>query len=77
MAGAADFATGRMRTQLDGVSVTVNGKSAFVYYISPAPVNVLTRPDVLTGPVEVASGEFLKSGRYASVGPGEYITAKV
>ena len=51
--GDADFATGRMPTQLDGVSVTVNGKSAFVYYISPTQVNVLTPPDALTGPVEV------------------------
>jgi uncharacterized protein (TIGR03437 family) len=31
----------------------VNGKSAFVYYISPTQVNVLTPPDALTGPVEV------------------------
>jgi uncharacterized protein (TIGR03437 family) len=30
----SDFVNGQMPTQLDGVSVTVNGKPAYVYYIS-------------------------------------------
>jgi len=51
--GDADFTTGTMPTQLDGVSVTVNGKSAFIYYISSTQVNVLTPPDALSGSVEV------------------------
>jgi len=42
-----------MPTQLDGVSVTVNGKSAYVYYISPTQVNILTPPDAMSGPVAV------------------------
>jgi len=49
----ADFANNRMPTQLDGVSVTVNGKSAFIYYISPTQVNLLTPPDALSGSVQV------------------------
>jgi uncharacterized protein (TIGR03437 family) len=49
----ADFTGGRMPTSLDGVSVTVNGKSAFVYYISPTQVNILTPPDAMTGSVAV------------------------
>ena len=49
----ADFAGSQMPTQLDHVSVTVNGKSAFVYYISPTQVNVLTPPDAISGPVQV------------------------
>jgi len=49
----SDFASGTLPTQLDGVSVTVNGKSAFVYYISPAQVNILTPPDAISGPVPV------------------------
>lgn len=49
----SDFFGGRMPKQLDGVSVTVNGKSAFVYYISPTLVNVLTPPDAMLGPVQV------------------------
>ncbi len=49
----ADFAGTQMPTQLDQVSVTVNGKSAYVYYISPAQINVLTPPDTFSGPVQV------------------------
>jgi len=49
----SDFVGGRMPTQLDGVSATVNGKSAFVYYISPTQVNILTPPDAVLGQVQV------------------------
>ena len=42
-----------MPTQLDGVSVTVNGKPAFVYYISPAQLNILTPPDAISGSVQI------------------------
>ena len=51
--GDSDFANGQMPTQLNGVSVTVNGKNAFIYYISSIQVNILTPPDPLAGPVEV------------------------
>lgn len=51
--GGSDFTVGTMPTQLDGVSATVNGKSAFVYYISPTQVNILTPPDAMTGMVPV------------------------
>ncbi|SPE41830.1 exported hypothetical protein [Candidatus Sulfopaludibacter sp. SbA3] len=49
----ADFVGGSMPAQLDGVSVTVNGKPAYVYYISPTQVNILTPPNALSGPVPV------------------------
>jgi uncharacterized protein (TIGR03437 family) len=49
----SDFVNNQMPTQLDQVSATVNGKSAYVYYISPAQINVLTPPDPMTGPVLV------------------------
>jgi uncharacterized protein (TIGR03437 family) len=39
--------------QLDGVSVTVNGKAAYVYYISPTQVNILTLPDTLPASANV------------------------
>jgi uncharacterized protein (TIGR03437 family) len=42
-----------MPTRLDNVRATVNGKPAFVYYISPLQVNILTPPDVLSGPAQV------------------------
>jgi len=41
---ASDFAGKQMPTRLDGVSVTVNGKDAYVYYISPTQLNILTPP---------------------------------
>ena len=50
---ASDFFASQMPDQLDGVSVKVNGKSAFVYYISPTQVNILTPPDAMLGPVQV------------------------
>ena len=50
---ASDFVGNQMPTQLDHVSATVNGKNAYVYYISPAQINVLTPPDPMNGPVQV------------------------
>ena len=50
---ASDFVNNQMPTQLDHVSVTVNGKNAFVYYISPTQVNILTPPDMISGSVQV------------------------
>jgi uncharacterized protein (TIGR03437 family) len=49
----SDFVNNKMPTQLDNVSATVNGKSAYVYYISPTQVNILTPPDAMSGPVQV------------------------
>lgn len=51
--GASDFASSAMPTALNGVSATVNGKSAYVYYVSPAQVNILTPPSPISGPVQV------------------------
>ncbi len=49
----ADFAGDRMPTQLDSVSATVNGKPAYVYFISETQVNILTPPDALPASVPV------------------------
>jgi uncharacterized protein (TIGR03437 family) len=49
----SDFAGNQMPVALDKVSATVNGKNAYVYYISPAQINVLTPPDAMNGPVQV------------------------
>jgi uncharacterized protein (TIGR03437 family) len=43
---------GALPTSLDGVSVTMGGKPAYIYYISPGQLNVLA-PDVPEGPVTV------------------------
>ncbi len=50
---ASDFVGGQMPTQLDHVSASVNGKSAYIYYISPTQVNILTPPDAISGPLQV------------------------
>jgi len=50
---AADFVNNQMPVQLDGTSVTMNGESAYVYYISPTQINILTPPDLAPGPVQV------------------------
>jgi uncharacterized protein (TIGR03437 family) len=49
----SDFVNSQMPTMLDGVSVTVNGKNAYVYYISPTQVNILTPPGAMQGAVSV------------------------
>jgi len=53
----ADFSGSNLPTQLDGASVTVDGKSAYVYFISPAQLNVLSPDDAPQGavPVQVAT----------------------
>ena len=49
----SDFVSNQLPTRLDGISVTVNGKSAYVYFISPAQINILTPPDAMQGAVAV------------------------
>jgi uncharacterized protein (TIGR03437 family) len=48
-----EVVNGKMPTSLDGVSVTINGKPAFVYYISPTQINVQAPSDTVAGPVNV------------------------
>jgi uncharacterized protein (TIGR03437 family) len=43
---------GALPTWLDGVSVSMGGKPAYIYYISPGQLNVLA-PDVPAGPITV------------------------
>ena len=49
----SDFANGQMPASLDGVSVSMNGESAYVYYVGPNQINVLTPPDLASGLVQV------------------------
>jgi uncharacterized protein (TIGR03437 family) len=49
----SDFANSQLPVQLDTVTATVNGRSAYVEYISPTQVNILTPPDSLQGTVQV------------------------
>ena len=50
---AKTFPFGEMPTELGGVSVTINGKPAFVYYASPTQVNVLAPLDNTLGGVDI------------------------
>jgi uncharacterized protein (TIGR03437 family) len=50
---SSDFVAGQMPTSLDGVRVSVNGQAAFVDYISPTQINILTPPSLAGGSVQV------------------------
>jgi uncharacterized protein (TIGR03437 family) len=85
---ASDFVNGQMPTQLDGVSATVNAKSAYVAYISPTQVNILSPSDAISGPVQVvltnsgiASAAFTAQAQAVSpaffvVNGGPYVVAE-
>ena len=49
-----DFSGSNLPTQLEGVSVSVNGKEAAVYFVSPGQLSALTPGDTSVGPVKVA-----------------------
>jgi uncharacterized protein (TIGR03437 family) len=50
---AADFVNGQLPAVLQGISVTINGKAAYVEYISPTQINVLAPDDATVGSVQV------------------------
>jgi uncharacterized protein (TIGR03437 family) len=50
---SSDFAGNNLPVSLDGVSVTIDGKPAFVEYVSPTQVNVQAPTDSATGAVSV------------------------
>ena len=50
---SADFNGSHLPTSLDQVSATIDGKPAYVYYVSPTQINVLAPADTATGPVPV------------------------
>lgn len=49
----SDFQGALAPTSLDGVRVNVNGKPAFVSYVSPSQINAQVPDDAATGPVTV------------------------
>jgi uncharacterized protein (TIGR03437 family) len=51
--GNSDFVNNQLPTSLDGVSVTMNGINAYVYYISPTQINVLVPPSLAPGLVQI------------------------
>jgi uncharacterized protein (TIGR03437 family) len=49
----ADFVGPNLPTEIDNASVTVDGKAAYVYYVSPTQLNVLAPADTAQGTVQV------------------------
>ena len=76
---ASDFVGNKFPTVLDGVSVTINGKPAAVYSISPTQINVQAPTDGATGPVQVvvtnSSGSASATATLATYSPGFYTFA--
>ena len=75
---ASDFVNGVSPTFLSGVSVTIDGKHAFLSYISPTQLNVLVPDDPEIGTVTVrvsnelgASNDFL--AEKAALSPGLFL----
>ena len=59
---ASDLNGDRLPTSLDGVRVLVNGKPAYVYYISPTQINALAPEDATIGSVPI---EIDNNGRHS------------
>ena len=49
----SDFVNNQLPVQLDGVNVKLNGLNAYVWYVSPTQLNILTPPNLGAGPVQV------------------------
>jgi uncharacterized protein (TIGR03437 family) len=77
-----DFtSTSMLPTVLDGVSVTVDGKAAAVYYLSPTQINIQVPATGKTGPVNVlvttskgVSAPF--TGQIAAYAPGLFMLSQ-
>jgi uncharacterized protein (TIGR03437 family) len=73
-ATSANLVNGYLPTTLAGVSVTIDGNPAFMYYVSPSQINVESPADSTTGTVTVAvtnsSGSASASVTLSSVLPG-------
>jgi uncharacterized protein (TIGR03437 family) len=65
---APDFVNGQLPTQLDGVSVTVDGAPAFVVFISPGQVNFLAPTTALFGEIQISNNGLTSSMIYSQFG---------
>jgi len=77
---ATEIVNGKLPVNLDGTSVTVNGKPAAVEYIQPSQVNIQPPDDTALGPVQVivntaagATDAFMVN--YATFAPGLFPAA--
>lgn len=66
--GTADFTGNKLPNSIDGVTVTVGGKTAYISYLSPVQINVLTPADIpTTGNVDVVVSNNNLTSNTASV----------
>jgi hypothetical protein len=76
--GDSDIVDGSLPTSVEGVSVTVDGKPAFVHYVSPTQLNILVPDTRNTGllPVEVTtpSGKAATRVEVLPQAPGLFVT---
>lgn len=77
---STDIVSGKLPTSLDGVSVTINGKSCAVYYVSPTQINVLSPADDSTGTVPVvltnSSGTASSTATLKTTAPALFTSSK-
>jgi uncharacterized protein (TIGR03437 family) len=52
---ATDIVGGKLPTQLDKVTVTIDGKPAYISYISPTQINALVAADSTLGSVQIST----------------------
>jgi uncharacterized protein (TIGR03437 family) len=65
---------GRLPTELDGVTVSVGGRPAYINYISPTQINVLA-PDVGIGSLQVSVRNSAGTSAAASANSGRFMPA--
>jgi len=68
---ANSIVDGKLPTTLDGVTVTIAGKPAYLYYISPSQIN-LVAPDAGSGPVEVVVANAAGTSQASTVASSQY-----
>ena len=68
---ANSIVNGKLPTTLDGVSVTMGGKPAYVEYLNPTQINLLA-PDVAPGPTLVTVTNAVGTSATFSVTVGQY-----
>jgi N-acyl-D-amino-acid deacylase len=59
-------------TEIDHVRVTINGKNAAVYYVSPTQLNVQAPTDATTGPVNI---QVIRDGTASAVISANYVAS--
>jgi uncharacterized protein (TIGR03437 family) len=73
LASTTETSTGNFPTMLGGVTVTIDGKSAYLTYVSPTQINVEAPDDTVSGTVNVvvtnSSGSFTSTVTLAPAAP--------